>query len=92
MRRGRVRGILKEPDCPTDPNRARPDYRRTPRVTLYQNTPTVVVVLVSSQGGLLMIRHALAGAGQGKLALPGGYQMLGQTWQEAETREVLECG
>jgi 8-oxo-dGTP pyrophosphatase MutT (NUDIX family) len=37
-----------------------------------------------------MIRRALPGEGQGKLALPGGYQMLGQTWQEAGAREVLE--
>ena len=37
-----------------------------------------------------MIRRALAGEGQGRLALPGGYQMLGQTWQEAGAREVLE--
>jgi 8-oxo-dGTP pyrophosphatase MutT (NUDIX family) len=37
-----------------------------------------------------MIRRALAGDGYGKLALPGGYQMLGQTWQEAGAREVLE--
>ena len=57
---------------------------------MYQNTPTVVVVLVPLRGGLLMIRRALAGEGQGKLALPGGYQMLGQTWQEAGAREVLE--
>jgi ADP-ribose pyrophosphatase YjhB (NUDIX family) len=57
---------------------------------LYQNTPTVVVVLVPIGAGLLMIRRALAGEGQGKLALPGGYQMLGQTWQEAGAREVLE--
>ena len=49
----------------------------------YDNTPTVVVVLVPLRGGLLMIRRALPGEGQGKLALPGGYQMLGQTWQEA---------
>src|SRR5215212_10462237 len=56
----------------------------------YQNTPTVVVVLVPIRGGLLMIRRALAGEGQGKLALPGGYQMLGQTWQEAGAAEVLE--
>jgi ADP-ribose pyrophosphatase YjhB (NUDIX family) len=56
----------------------------------YDNTPTVVVVLVPLRGGLLMIRRALAGEGQGKLALPGGYQMLGQTWQEAGAREVLE--
>jgi 8-oxo-dGTP pyrophosphatase MutT (NUDIX family) len=56
----------------------------------YNNTPTVVVVLVPLRGGLLMIRRALPGEGQGKLALPGGYQMLGQTWQEAGAREVLE--
>jgi len=56
----------------------------------YDNTPTVVVVLVPLRGGLLMVRRALPGEGHGKLALPGGYQMLGQTWQEAGTREVLE--
>src|SRR5918993_2143282 len=62
----------------------------TQRCPLYQNTPTVVVVLVPMGAGLLMIRRALPGEGQGKLALPGGYQMLGQTWQEAGAREVLE--
>ncbi len=56
----------------------------------YLNTPTVVVVLAPLRGGLLMIRRALAGEGQGKLALPGGFQMLDQTWQEAGAREVLE--
>lgn len=56
----------------------------------YQNTPTVVVVLVPCNGGLLLIRRALSGDGQGKLALPGGYQMLGQTWQEAGATEVRE--
>jgi ADP-ribose pyrophosphatase YjhB (NUDIX family) len=59
-------------------------------VARYLNTPTVVVVLVPLQAGLLMIRRALAGEGYGKLALPGGFQMLGQTWQEAGAREVLE--
>jgi ADP-ribose pyrophosphatase YjhB (NUDIX family) len=56
----------------------------------YDNTPTVVVVLVALRGGLLMVRCALLGEGQGKLALPGGYQMLGQIWQEAGAQEVLE--
>jgi ADP-ribose pyrophosphatase YjhB (NUDIX family) len=56
----------------------------------YQNTPTVVLVLVPLQGGLLIIRRALLGEGYGKLALPGGYQMLGQTWHEAGAQEVLE--
>ena len=57
---------------------------------MYQNTPTVVVVLVPLRNGLLMIRRALHGEGQGQLALPGGYHMLGQTWQEAGAAEVLE--
>jgi ADP-ribose pyrophosphatase YjhB (NUDIX family) len=56
----------------------------------YENTPTVVVVLVPIQSGLLMIRRALSGEGYGKLALTSGYQMLGQTWQEAGAQEVLE--
>lgn len=56
----------------------------------YDNTPTVVVVLVPIRGGLLTVRRALPGEGQGKLALPGGYQMAGQTWREAGAREVLE--
>lgn len=56
----------------------------------YDNTPTVVVVVVPIRGGLLMVRRALPGAGQGRLALPGGYQMAGETWQEAGAREVME--
>ena len=56
----------------------------------YDNTPTVVVVRVPIRGGLLAVRRALPGQGQGMVALPGGYQMLGQTWQEAGAREVAE--
>jgi ADP-ribose pyrophosphatase YjhB (NUDIX family) len=56
----------------------------------YDNTLTVVVILVPLRGGLLMVRRALLGEGYGKLALPGGFQMLGLTWQEAGALEVLE--
>ncbi len=56
----------------------------------YDNTPTVVGVSVPIKGGLLAIRRALPGPGEGMIALPGGYQMRGQTWQEAGAREVLE--
>jgi ADP-ribose pyrophosphatase YjhB (NUDIX family) len=56
----------------------------------YKNTPTVVVVLVPLRSGMLMILLAVPSEGNGKLALPGGFQMLGQTWQEAGAREVLE--
>ena len=37
-----------------------------------------------------MIRRTLPGEGQGRLALPGGYQTLGQTWQEAGARQMLK--
>ncbi|MBD9511564.1 NUDIX domain-containing protein [Ensifer sp. ENS10] len=55
----------------------------------FDNPGTVVVPMVNVNGGLLLIRRALAD-GFGKLALPGGYQGLGETWQEAGAREVLE--
>jgi ADP-ribose pyrophosphatase YjhB (NUDIX family) len=58
-------------------------------VSAYDDMPTVVVVLVPVEGGLLMIRRGLAD-GYGQLALPGGYQMRGESWQEAGAREVLE--
>lgn len=53
------------------------------------NQPTVVVVMVPTTKGLLMIRRGLKD-GFGKLALPGGYQVIGETSQEAGAREVLE--
>jgi hypothetical protein len=52
----------------------------------YANTSTAVAVVVPLWGGLLMVRHALLGGSCGKLALPGGYQMLGRAWQEARRR------
>lgn len=59
---------------------------------VYKNPPTVVVVLVPVAGrGLLMIRRGKAGDdGYGKIAIPGGYQIEGETWQEAGARELLE--
>lgn len=56
---------------------------------LYENPGTVVVPLVEVNGGLLLVRRKLAD-GYGKLALPGGYQAIGETWQEAGAREVFE--
>ncbi len=58
---------------------------------VYRNPPTVVAVLVTVNGGLLMIRRSLLDdGGYGQLALPGGYQNWGETWQEAGAREVFE--
>jgi ADP-ribose pyrophosphatase YjhB (NUDIX family) len=58
-------------------------------MTEYQNPGTVVVVSVQVEDGLVMVRRALPD-GYGKLALPGGYQAVGETWQEAGARELLE--
>lgn len=67
------------------------EIRRTdrPLVERYENPPTVAVMLVETTTGVLVIRRGLKD-GYGKLALPGGYQVKGETWQQAAAREVLE--
>jgi 8-oxo-dGTP pyrophosphatase MutT (NUDIX family) len=57
------------------------------RFPKFRNPAPVVVALVPNEsGGLLMVRRADSGL----LALPGGFQNLGETWQEAIIREVRE--
>lgn len=58
-------------------------------VEVWQNQPTVVVTIVTTKDGLLMVRRGLKD-GYGKLALPGGFQVVGETWQQAAAKEVLE--
>ena len=55
----------------------------------YQNPIPVAVILVPVGNGLLTVRRAIPPRA-GELALPGGYVNLGETWQEAGAREVLE--
>jgi len=57
--------------------------------TSYLNPLPVAVLLVPVDGGLLTIRRAIE-PHIGKLALPGGYIGLGESWQQAGAREVLE--
>ena len=57
--------------------------------TTYVNPTPVAVVLVPVDDGLLLVRRAIP-PHVGKLALPGGYVNLGETWQQAGAREVLE--
>jgi ADP-ribose pyrophosphatase YjhB (NUDIX family) len=57
--------------------------------TTYRNPTPVAVVLLPIDDGLLLVRRAIP-PHVGKLALPGGYVNLGETWQEAGAREVLE--
>lgn len=56
---------------------------------IYENPPTVAVALARTRDGLLLVRRGLAD-GYGKLALPGGYQNKGETWQQAVVRELEE--
>lgn len=68
------------------------EIRRTDRpaiVERYENPPTVAVILVETKSGLVVIRRGLKD-GFGTLALPGGFHVKGETWQEAAAREVLE--
>ncbi|WP_181152443.1 NUDIX domain-containing protein [Brucella pseudogrignonensis] len=58
---------------------------------LFDNTPTVVCVIVpdSCHRFYLAVKRA-NDPGKGLWALPGGYHMRGESWQEAGAREVLE--
>ena len=60
-----------------------------PGQKIWKNPLPVVVMLVPTASGLLLVRRA-AHDTHGKIALPGGFQETGETWQEAGCREVFE--
>lgn len=51
--------------------------------------PVVVILLPIKDEGILLVRRATSD-GFGKLALPGGYLDLGESWQEGAARELRE--
>lgn len=55
----------------------------------YRNPLPVAVTLLPVEGGLLAVRRA-HDPGRGKVALPGGYIDVTETWQEAAARELNE--
>jgi ADP-ribose pyrophosphatase YjhB (NUDIX family) len=57
--------------------------------TTYRNPLPVAVLLVPIGSGVLLVRRGIE-PGRGKLALPGGYINLGETWEEAAARELYE--
>jgi len=57
--------------------------------TTFQNPLPVAVVLLPVDDGLLLVRRSIP-PHQGRLALPGGYINLGESWQAAAARELLE--
>lgn len=55
----------------------------------WRNPLPVVVLLVPVEEGILLVRRGENPA-KGELALPGGYLVCNETWQEGSVREVLE--
>ena len=57
---------------------------------IYDNAPTTVFILACNAGGQILLIRRATEPGYGLLGLPGGYQMRGETWQEAGSRELFE--
>ncbi|OJF13383.1 NUDIX domain-containing protein [Couchioplanes caeruleus] len=57
--------------------------------TSYQNPAPVAVAVQPVAGGLLAVRRAIPPA-RDRLALPGGFIDVGETWQQAAARELWE--
>jgi ADP-ribose pyrophosphatase YjhB (NUDIX family) len=55
----------------------------------YRNPLPVGIVLLPVGRGLVAVRRGIE-PGLGKLALPGGYIGVGETWQQALARELFE--
>jgi ADP-ribose pyrophosphatase YjhB (NUDIX family) len=55
----------------------------------YVNPLPVSVILVPVDEGLLLVRRTIPPR-EGSLALPGGFIGVGESWQQAGAREVLE--
>lgn len=66
-----------------------PRQCRSCRITNYANPLPVAVTLVPLANGLVVIRRNIEPQ-KGTLTLPGGYIDLGETWQDAASRELFE--
>lgn len=55
----------------------------------YVNPLPVAVLLLPVDNGLLVVRRGVA-PHAGRLALPGGYINIGESWQKAAARELFE--
>ena len=55
----------------------------------YVNPAPVGVLVLPVDGGVLCVRRGIP-PGVGKLALPGGFLDVGETWQEGTVRELFE--
>ena len=58
-------------------------------IPVWDNPAPVAVLLIEHKNGVYLTRRAIE-PGKGLLALPGGYMIVGETWQEAAAREAME--
>lgn len=72
-----------------NPNEAWPRKCSNCQNTTFLNPTPVAVILLPIDGGLYTIRRNIEPK-KGQLALPGGYINLGESWQTAAARELLE--
>lgn len=60
---------------------------------IYDNAPTVCVVaatgVMNGEGGIIAVRR-VNDPGAGKIGLPGGFHMRGESWQTGARRELEE--
>ena len=61
---------------------------KCPTCGSWRNPAPVSVLVVPANDGVLVIRRNIPPVG--KLALPGGFIDLGETWQQAGAREAHE--
>lgn len=57
---------------------------------VFDNTPTVVCMMLKNENGRAIVVRRNNNPGKGLIGLPGGYHMAGETWQEAGARELFE--
>ena len=56
---------------------------------VWDNPNPVAVLLIEYDGGIYLVKRGIE-PGKGLLALPGGYMVVGETWQQAAAREAME--
>jgi 8-oxo-dGTP pyrophosphatase MutT (NUDIX family) len=67
-----------------------PIASRTDGSPIFDNVATVVCLLLLNGDGKLITVRRNNEPGKGKLGLPGGYHMKGESWQMAGARELFE--
>ncbi len=58
-------------------------------VQVWDNPAPVAVLLIEYDNGIYLVKRGIE-PGKGLLALPGGYMVVGESWQEAGAREAME--